>query len=56
MRDSLEQTLVHEALDMALGQRLSAKVEGQLLFHSDRAANTPRSTLHQLRGWEAICL
>ena len=47
MRDSLGQTLVHEALEMALGQRLPSKVEGQLLFHSDRgrgtlrAANTP---------------
>ena len=38
MRDSLEQTLVHEALSMALGQRLSAEVEGQLLFHSDRGS------------------
>jgi putative transposase len=38
MRDSLEQTLVHEALEMALGQRLCAEVEGQLLFHSDRGS------------------
>ena len=38
MRDSLEQTLVHEALLMALGQRLCAEVEGQLLFHSDRGS------------------
>ena len=38
MRDSLEQTLVHEALEMALGQRLSAEVEGELLFHSDRGS------------------
>ena len=38
MRDSLEQALVHEALEMALGQRLWAEVEGQLLFHSDRGS------------------
>jgi transposase InsO family protein len=43
MRDSLKQTLVHEALEMALGQRLCAEVEGelvegQLLFHSDRGS------------------
>ena len=38
MRDSLEQTLVHEALEMALGQRLSTEVEGPLLFHSDRGS------------------
>ncbi|PQV63537.1 Transposase InsO [Abditibacterium utsteinense] len=38
MRDSLEQTLVHEALGMALGQRICTEVEGQLLFHSDRGS------------------
>jgi len=38
MRDSLEQTLVHEALEMALGQRLSAEVPEALLFHSDRGS------------------
>ncbi len=38
MRDSLEQTLVHEALEMALGQRSSTAVSGELLFHSDRGS------------------
>jgi len=38
MRDSLEQTLVHEALDMALGQRPSAESAEALLFHSDRGS------------------
>jgi transposase InsO family protein len=42
MRDSLEQTLVHEALDMALGQRPStewnSEVPQALLFHSDRGS------------------
>jgi len=38
MRDSLEQTLVHEALDMALGQRFLAGVARPLLFHSDRGS------------------
>ena len=38
MRDSLEQTLVHEALEMALGQRQCAEVQARLLFHSDRGS------------------
>jgi transposase InsO family protein len=38
MRDSLEQTLVHEALEMALGQRLPSGDEEALLFHSDRGS------------------
>lgn len=38
MKDSLEQTLVHEALKMALGQRFSAEVPELLLFHSDRGS------------------
>ena len=55
MRDSLEQTLVHEALEMALGQRLSTQAAQRLLFHSDRgrgtlrAANTRRMTTR--RSW-----
>ncbi len=36
MRDSLEGTPVREALDMALGQRLSTRITEELLFHSDR--------------------
>jgi putative transposase len=31
MRDNLEQTLVHEALEMALGQRPSTEVPNELL-------------------------
>ena len=38
MRDSLEQTLVHEALEMALGQRFSVAASNELLFHSDRGS------------------
>jgi transposase InsO family protein len=38
MKDSLEQTLVHEALEMALGRRFSAEVSEPLLFHSDRGS------------------
>ncbi len=38
MRDSLEQTLVHEALEMALGQRVSTGLPNELLFHSDRGS------------------
>ena len=45
MRDSLEQPLVHEALEMALGQRLCAPVDGELLFHSDRAGDPTRQSI-----------
>ncbi len=38
MRDSLEQTLVHEALKMALGRRFSREGVESLLFHSDRGS------------------
>ncbi len=38
MKDSLEQTLVHEALEMALGRRFCAEVPEALLFHSDRGS------------------
>jgi transposase InsO family protein len=38
MKDTLEQTLVHEALDMAVGRRLSAQTPEALLFHSDRGS------------------
>lgn len=38
MRNSLEQTLVHEALEMAVGQRFSAQGTEALLFHSDRGS------------------
>jgi transposase InsO family protein len=38
MSDSLEQMLVHEALEMAVGQRLSTTVPEELLFHSDRGS------------------
>jgi transposase InsO family protein len=47
MRDSLEQTLVHEAheaLEMALGQRVSTGLPNELLFllfHSDRGSRVP---------------
>lgn len=38
MKDSLEQTLVHEALEMALVRRFSAEMAEPLLFHSDRGS------------------
>jgi len=38
MKDSLAQTLVHEALEMALGRRFSAEDSEPLLFHSDRGS------------------
>jgi transposase InsO family protein len=56
MRDSLEQTLVHEALDMALGQRLTTQAAGsQLRPHrgcsstATAAANTPHMITR--RSW-----
>jgi putative transposase len=38
MKDSLEQTLVHEALEMALGQRFSTAASEAIVFHSDRGS------------------
>lgn len=38
MQDSLEQTLVHEALEMALSRRLAADTSEPLLLHSDRGS------------------
>jgi transposase InsO family protein len=38
MRDNLEQTLVHEALEMAVGQRFSTDAPAAILFHSDRGS------------------
>ena len=52
MRDSLEQTLVHEALEMALGQRLCAEVEGELLFHSDRRRGTLRGSQYAAHDYQ----
>lgn len=48
MRDSLEQTLVHEVLDMTLGQRLSPVMPDALLFHSDRGS---QYASHDYQGW-----
>ena len=38
MKDTLEQTLVHEALEMAISQRAVSGVPEALLFHSDRGS------------------
>ena len=38
MKDTLEQALVHEALEMAVGRRLSTEAPEALLFHSDRGS------------------
>lgn len=35
MTDTLEQSLVHQALGFAVGQRLTRPVGQELLFHSD---------------------
>lgn len=56
MRDSLEQTLVHEALEMALGQRLPPKGEGALLFHSDRGSQyAAHDYQERLLDWSIVC-
>jgi len=38
MRNNLEQTLVHEALEMALGQRFLTEAPTAIVFHSDRGS------------------
>ena len=56
MRDSLEQTLVHEALEMALGQRLPSKDDGELLFHSDRGSQyAAHDYQERLLDWNIVC-
>lgn len=56
MRDSLEQTLVHEALDMALGQRLSTRSTEELLFHSDRGSQyAAHAYQERLLDWCIVC-
>jgi transposase InsO family protein len=56
MKDTLEQTLVHEALEMALGQRLSNRAEEELLFHSDRGSQyAAHSYQERLLDWGIVC-
>lgn len=56
MRDTLEQTLVHEALEMALGQRLPAPAKGELLFHSDRGSQyAAHAYQERLLDWGMVC-
>jgi putative transposase len=38
MKDTLEQALVHEALEMAVSQRVTKEAPEALLFHSDRGS------------------
>jgi transposase InsO family protein len=55
MKDTLEQTLVHEALEMALGQR-RLTTEGELLFHSDRGSQyAAHSYQERLLDWGIVC-
>lgn len=49
MKDTLEQTLVHEALEMAVGRRFCAegsKEPSTLLFHSDRGSQYAAHAYH----------
>ena len=55
MRDSLEQTLVHEALEMAVGQRLCAEVPNDLLFHNDRGSQYAPDYQERLETAGIIC-
>jgi len=55
MKDTLGQTLVHEALEMALGQRLSKAPEA-LLFHSDRGSQyAAHGYQERLEDWGITC-
>jgi putative transposase len=56
MKDTLEQTLVQEALEMALGQRFSDEVPEALLFHSDRGSQYAAHDYHgQLEAAGIMC-
>jgi len=56
MKDSLEQTLVHEALAMAVGQRFSTEVAEPLLFDSDRGSQYAAHDYQgRLEDWGITC-
>ncbi len=46
MKDNLGQTLVHEALEMAVGRRLSTEAPKRCSFTVTAAANTRRMTIN----------
>jgi len=56
MRDSLEQTLVDEALEMAVGHRFSTAVPAALLFHSDRGSQYAAGAYQErLKAQDIVC-
>ena len=56
MKDTLEQTLVHEALEMAVGRRFSVEGPASLLFHSDRGSQYAAHAYQQrLRERGIVC-
>jgi len=54
MKNSLEQTLVHEALQMAIGQRFSAEIAEPLVFHSDRGSQYAAHAYQELLKEQGI--
>lgn len=55
MADTLEQSLVHRALGLAVGQRLSGPMGRGLLFHSDRGSQyAAHHYQDQLKCWEIV--
>ena len=56
MKDTLGQALVHEALEMAVGRRLSPEVPELLLFHSDRGSQyAAHNYQERLEEWDITC-
>ena len=56
MKDSLAQTLVQEALEMAVGHRLLTGGPEALLFHSDRGSQyAAHRYQEQLEEWGMVC-
>lgn len=56
MADTLEQTLVHQALSLALGRRLTEPAGQELLFHSDRGSQyAAHQYQEKLAQWGIVC-
>lgn len=56
MKDTMDKSLVQEALKMAAHQRLGSPTQEKLLFHSDRGSQYASSSYReQLKRWGIVC-